>query len=281
MGKLTLLDGASGTLLWEIAEKNGVAKDPVWKYNIEHPDFVAAIAKRYIEAGSDIIFTNTFSANRSSVARSTYSVEQIVTEAVKIAKSCTEGTDVKTFLDVGPLSEMLEPYGDLEEDEAEEIYREIIEPGVTAGADGIVLETFMDLEMLKIAARVACESGLPVFCSMSFEKHGKTMFGNSVEQIVEELSEFPVTAIGMNCSLGPDAAVSIIKQFAENSKLPVFAKPNAGLPVMAEDGTMVSPYTAEMFFEEIQPVLDTVSYVGACCGSNPDYIKVLKSWRDN
>ena len=280
MKKFTLLDGGSGTLLWDRAEQCGIKKDPVWIYNIEHPELVEWLAKQYIGAGSEIIFSNTFSANAPTVERvCRYSPEEIVARGVEIAKKAAEGTGVKVFLDVGPLSQLMEPYGDMEEDEAEEIFSRQILPGVKAGADGIMLETFIDLNMLKVAAKVACETGLPVFASMSFEKIGKTMFGSSVKQFVEEMEEFPVKAIGMNCSVGPDAAVDIIKQFAECTSLPVIAKPNAGLPELDANGNVISNYTAEMFVSQLSPALEYASYVGGCCGTTPEYIKQLKQLR--
>ena len=277
MSKPILLDGASGTGLWEIAERNGVAKDPVWKYNVEHPDFVAELAKGYIDAGSEIILANTFSANGPSVKRSSaYSVEEIVVPAVEIAKSQTAGTNVKVNLNIGPLTMLLEPYGDLTEEEAEEIFTEIIAPGIRAGADGVTIETFMDIEMMKIAARVACSYDVPVLCSMSFEQVGKTMFGNSVEDVIEGLSEFPVAGIGMNCSVGPESAIPIIKEFAEKTDIPVIAKPNAGLPIMSDDGSVSIAYTAEQFAADMKEVVPYVGYLGACCGSNASYIRELK-----
>ena len=280
MKKFTLLDGGSGTLLWDRAEKLCIKKDPVWIYNIEHPELVDWLAKQYIAAGSEIIFANTFSANAPTIERvCKYSPEEIVFKGVEIAKKATEGTDVKVFLDVGPLSQLMEPYGDMEEDEAEEIFSRQILPGVKAGADGIMLETFIDLNMLKVAAKVACGTGLPVFASMSFEKIGKTMFGSSVKQFVEEMKEFPIAAIGMNCSVGPDAAVAIIKEFAEYTTLPVIAKPNAGLPEPDNKGNVISTYTAEMFISQLSPALDCASYVGGCCGTTPEYIKQLKKVR--
>ena len=277
MGKIVLLDGASGTGLWALAELNGVAKDPVWKYNVEHPDFVAKLEQGYIEAGSEIIFANTFSANGPSVKRSSkYSVEKVVASGVEIAKSQTAGTNVKAYVDVGPLSMLLEPYGDLEEDEAEELFREQIEPGIRAGADGVAIETFMDVEMMKIAARVACSYDVPVLCSMSFEKVGKTMFGNSVQDVIDALSEFPIAGIGMNCSVGPDAALPIIKEFKEKTDIPIIGKPNAGLPIMAADGTVAVEYTAQQFAEDMKAALPYLDYIGGCCGSNAEFIKELK-----
>ena len=235
MGKIILLDGAQGTRLWEKAGQHGVEKDPVWKYNIEHPDFVAQVAKEYAEAGSEIVCANTFGANRLAVERSSsYSAAEVVEAGVRIAKEALAGTGVKTALDIGPLSVMMEPYGDLEEDEAAEIFDEMLAAGVGAGADIVFFETFMDVEMMAVAAESAMKYGLPVVCSMTFEKGGRTMMGNSVEDIVETLSPLGIAGIGMNCSLGPAAAGEIIRQYAAATELPLFLKPNAGLPDSGE-----------------------------------------------
>lgn len=274
---ILLLDGAGGTHLWNMAEEQGFKKDPVWKYNVDHPELVKRLAEEYIAAGSRIIYTNTFGANCHAVAKSSaYTVEQVVSAGVRIAKEAVAGTDVKVALDVGPLSVLMEPYGDLTEEEAEEIFRQQIGAGMTESPDLIVLETFMDLEMLKVAASVAKSYGVPVLCTMTFEARGRTMMGNRVEDIVEELSELGVDGVGLNCSLGPVDALPIIREFAENTDLPLVFKPNAGKPVLAEDGSVISPYSAEDFAADVAPVLDLVTYLGGCCGSSPEYIRVLK-----
>ena len=273
-----MLDGAGGTSLWNMAEELGYAKDPVWKYNVDHPELVKRLAEEYIAAGSQIIYTNTFGANGPSVARSsTYSVAEVVSAGVRIAKEAAAGTGVKVALDVGPLSLLMEPYGDLTEEEAEEIFREQIGAGMTENPDLIVLETFMDLEMMKVAASVAKSYGVPVLCTMTFEARGRTMMGNRVEDIVEELTELGIDGVGLNCSLGPVDALPIIREFAEQTDLPLVFKPNAGKPVMGEDGSVVSPYSAVDFAEDVAPVLDLVTYLGGCCGSNYDYIRELKA----
>lgn len=275
--KLVLLDGAGGTRLWNMAEEKGFAKDPVWKYNVDHPELVKRLAEEYIAAGSQIIYTNTFGANGPSVARSSdYTVSQVVSAGVRIAKEAAAGTGVKVALDVGPLSVLMEPYGDLTEEEAEEIFREQIGAGMAEAPDLIVLETFMDLEMMKVAASVAKSYGIPVLCTMTFEARGRTMMGNRVEDIAEELEELGVDGIGLNCSLGPVDALPIIREFAEHTNLPLVFKPNAGKPVLAEDGSVISPYSAADFAEDVAPVLDLVTYLGGCCGSSPDYIRKLK-----
>lgn len=275
--EILLLDGASGTHLWDMAEKQGFAKDPVWKYNVEHPELVKHLAEEYIAAGAQIIYTNTFGANGPSVARSSaYSVAEVVSAGVRIAREAAAGTGVKVALDVGPLSVLMEPYGDLTEEEAAEIFREQIGAGMTEHPDLIVLETFMDLEMLKVAAGVAVEYGVPVLCTMTFEARGRTMMGNRVENIAEELAELGVAAVGLNCSLGPVDALPIIREFAACTDLPLVFKPNAGKPVLAEDGSVISPYSAEDFARDVEPVLELVTYLGGCCGSSPEYIRVLK-----
>lgn len=275
--KITLLDGAVGTTLWAIAESHGAQKEPVWKYNIEHPEFVGELTEKYLEAGSEIILANTFGANGPAVKHSSpYSVKEVITAGVKIAKDVLKDSSVKLCMGVGPLTQILEPYGDLEEDECFAIYEDMIGVGVEAGCDMIMVQTFMDLEMMRIAATVAKRYGLPVFCTMTFEKSGKTMFGNSVQDTVDTLVPLGIDAIGLNCSLGPDLALPIIKEFSEKTDLPIVFKPNAGKPILSADGTTSTPYTAEHFAKEIEPSLEYVSYIGGCCGADATYVKELK-----
>lgn len=270
---ITLLDGAVGTSIWEKTED----KLPVWIYNILKPDVVRELADEYVAAGSKIILANTFGANGPSVKRSSdFSVHEIVSTGVRIAKEATAGTDVKVALSIGPLTQMMEPYGDLTEEEVAEIYDEMLKAGMEEKPDLVMLQTFIDLEMLRVAAETAMKYGIPVFATMSFEKVGKTMFGNSVEDVIETLTEVGVSALGMNCSLGPDLALPIIKEFAEKTDLPLIFKPNAGKPILSSDGSTESPYTAAMFAEEIKPALPYVSYIGGCCGSNASYVKAIK-----
>jgi 5-methyltetrahydrofolate--homocysteine methyltransferase len=275
--KITLMDGAVGTTLWGMAEAAGVKKEPVWKYNIEHPEFVKELTKRYVDAGCEIILANTFGANGPAVKRSSpYTAAEVVAAGVKAAKKALDGTGVKLCLSVGPLMQLLEPYGDMEEDECAEIYDEMLDAGVGAGADIILIQTFMDLEMMRVATVEAKKYGLPVFCSMTFEKSGKTMFGNSVQDVIDVLTPLGIDAIGLNCSLGPDLALPIIKEFSEKTDLPLLFKPNAGKPILSEDGSTAVAYTAKQFAEDIKPALEFVSYIGGCCGSDAEYIKEIK-----
>ena len=276
--QIILLDGATGTRLWSLAEEGGTAREPVWTYNISHPEYVAQVCREYAQAGSQILCANTFGANRLAVEKVPgFTVEKTVAAGVRLAKDALAGTGVRTALDIGPLPVMMEPYGDLEEEEAEELFSEMAEAGADAGADCVFLETFLDLEMLRVAAQAAKRTGLPVFCSMSFEKSGRTMMGNSVEDMIETLAPLAPAAIGMNCSLGPALALPVIREFSEKTDLPLFFKPNAGMPVTRPDGSTLYDCGPEQFVAEVLPALELVRYVGGCCGTDPRYIRDLKA----
>ncbi len=275
---ITLMDGAVGTSLWAKAEAKGYPKDPVWRYNIEHPDIVAELAAEYADAGAQIVLANTFGANGLAVERTgIYKAPEIVSAGVRIAKETLAGRDVRVALAAGPLSVMMEPYGDLEEDEAAAIYAEMLGAGMKEGPDLILLQTFIDLAMLRVAAIEAKKFGVPVFCCLTFEKSGKTMWGNSVEDMIRELEPVGIDAIGMNCSLGPALAVPVIRQFVGKTSLPLVFKPNAGKPILAADGSTATAYSAKAFADELVPAFDFVDYIGGCCGSDPAYIKELAS----
>ena len=270
---IVLLDGAIGTCLWEKADD----KVPVWRYNIENPAIVKELAAEYAEAGSQIIHTNTFSANRTTLRRSEYTVQQIVSTAVRLTKEAV-GDRAKVSLDVGPLPMLMEPYGDLTEEEAFEMFDEQISAGVSEKPDLISLETFSDADMLRIAAEAAAKHGLPIFTMMTFTEVGKTIMGHSVERFIETIADLPVTAVGLNCSLGPDKAVPIIASFRQYTDLPLIFKPNAGKPILAEDGSEKVQYDVDTFVEDCMPALDhDVKYIGGCCGSSPAYIRALKN----
>lgn len=270
--KTVLLDGASGTLLWEFAKEAGFPQDPVWQYNIDHPELVRRLAESYIKAGSDVIFANTFSINALSLEHlEGYDLEEVVRAGVRIAKEAASGTGVKVALDIGPLSALMEPYGDLEEDDVAEIYGQILDAGVKENPDLIIFETFMDLNMLEVAAKKAAETGIPFICSMSFEKNGRTMMYDSVSDIVERLAPLFPAAIGLNCSLGPEDALPIIREFAAETDLPLFFKPNTG-PALADGSSRVA---VDEYVNEVSSALDIVTYVGGCCGTSPEYISRL------
>lgn len=273
---IVLMDGAVGTSLWAKAEQNGIDKEPVWKYNMEHPEIVAELAAEFADAGAEMVLCNTFGANRPAVKRSSaYTVYDVVNTGVRIAKEALKGKKAKCVLSLGPLSVLMEPYGDMTEEEAADIYREMLDAGMKEGPDAILIQTFIDLSMMKVAAAEAKRYGVPVYCCLTFEKVGKTIMGNSVEDMIEELEPLGVDGIGMNCSIGPDLAVPVIKQFVGKTSLPIIFKPNAGKPILSSGGAVAAPYTAKTFADEVAPALDFVDFIGGCCGSDPSYIKEL------
>ena len=268
-----LLDGANGTCLWAKTDDKG----PVWRYNKLFPDKVMELADEFINAGSDFILSNTFSANRPSVEPFDFTVEEIVREGVALAKNAAKGR-AKVLLDIGPLTGLLIPFGNIAKEEAREVFREMMKYGMMEKPDGILLETFMDLEMLKIACEEARAYDTPLLCSMSFTKYnpkkgGRTMFGNTPSQIVKELAQFSPEAVGLNCSEGPEETLPIIKEFGEATDMPLIYKPNAGMPKV-EGGAEID---YEDFAREVSRAAEiaNVKYIGGCCGSSPQYIEAL------
>lgn len=266
--KIQLMDGATGTRLWALAEANGFERTATWRYNLEHPELVEQAEKEYLAAGSLLVCSNSFAVNHFELqhAADVPSVGEVVAAAVRIAKTAVAGTDGKVALDVGPLPRMLEPFGELAAEEAEDCYHEILAGGMAEQPDVIFFETFTSLEMLCIAVKAAKKYDVPILCSMSFERHGKTMMGDTPETIAEAMEALGVSALGLNCSFGPKAALPVIREFAACTKLPLILKPNV------EEGT-----TAEQFAAELAEGLELVDYAGACCGSDPAYISALKA----
>ena len=268
---IVLLDGAVGTSLWEKTEDRG----PVWRYNIENPDIVRELCTEYADAGAQIILANTFGANRIAVKRSPYSVQQIVSAGVRLAREAV-GTRAKVALAVGPLPVLMEPYGDLTEEEAFEMFDEQISAGIPEKPDVITLQTFMDADMMRIAAEAAAHHGLPIFSMLTFTEVGKTIMGHSVQRFVETMEGLPISAIGINCSLGPEKAVPIIASFRQYTDLPLIFKPNAGKPIL-QDGEEKVQYDVDTFVADCLPALDhDVQYIGGCCGSNAAYIRAMR-----
>lgn len=269
--KVTLLDGAVGTSLWEKTDN----KVPVWRYNVENPEIVRQLHIEYVEAGAEIILANTFGANAGNVGKTEYTVQQIITNAMKIAKEAVAGR-AKIALAIGPLSGMLEPYGDISEDSAFKMFDEMVGYGVEGGCDMIFIQTFTDLKMLQIALKAANQHNIPVFASMTFDQTGHTMMGNSVQDMIEGLKGFHVDAIGLNCSLGPKNALPVIETFCKNTDLPILFKPNAGNSTLV-DGKTVFDCDIETFTDDVLPAVDYgVQYIGGCCGTNAAYIKRLR-----
>ena len=242
-----LLDGAMGTMLQKSGVRIGKVPEAL---NITHPDIVIDIHRQYIESGSDIIYSNTFSANRYKLAHCGYTVDQLVTAGVKNAKRAAEGTKVKAALSIGPVGELLEPNGNLSFDSAYDIFREMLIAGEKAGADLVVFETMTDLLEMKAAVLAAKENtSLPVFCTMTFEENHRTFTGVSVESMAVTLTSLGVEAIGVNCSLGPKEILPIAQKLSRWTPLPIIIKANAGLPNLNSNTYDIS---AEEFAETMR-----------------------------
>ncbi len=267
MRNVILMDGGVGTSLWEKSSD----RLPVWQYNMVNPGIVRELAGEYADAGAQIVLANTFAVNRVSLKSSAWEVPQVIARAVELAREGAGGR-ARVALSVGPLPVLMEPYGDLEEDEAHAMFLEIMQAG--AGADVLLVQTFMDLAMMQVALRAAATLDKPVMAAFSFEARGRTMMGNSVQDIVEGLAAYPLEAIGLNCSLGPEQALPILKEFAQHTDRPLLFKPNAGLPVGGKENPEMD---AQAFADETAKAAQAgATYIGGCCGSNPAYIRALK-----
>lgn len=270
------LDGAMGTMLQARGLKTGEIPELL---NLTSPDTLVEIHKEYIEAGSNIVYANTFGANSYKLDGCGHSTEEIITAGIKNAKKACEGTDTLVALDIGPIGQLLEPTGSLRFEDAYEIYKEQIIAGSNAGADLVVFETMTDLYEVKAAVLAAREnSDLPIICTMTFEENMRTFTGCAISSMALTLNGLGVSAIGVNCSLGPKELKPVIEELANWTNLPIVIKPNAGLP---DPATGTYNITAEEFaelFKELVPF--GIKVVGGCCGTTPAFIKALHTSLD-
>ncbi len=268
---ILFFDGAMGTEL----QKNGLRKGELPEnLNIHSPEIVARVHKSYLDAGCNIISANTFGANSLKFDN----VSEIITKAVEIAKNTIKESEKSAFvaLDVGPLGKLLKPYGDLEFETAYNLYKEQVIVGEKAGADLILIETMGDMYEIKSAVLAAKENcNLPVLVSMIFDTNGKLLTGADIKTAVITLEGLGVDGIGMNCGLGPDQMLELLKIMVEYSSTPIFVQPNAGLPVSV-NGVTTYNVTAEEFAQKQLAILKGgACALGGCCGTTPDHIKAM------
>ena len=273
--EFVLLDGAMGTQLQTAGLKLGERPELLC---ITAPEIVADVHRRYINSGSRIIYANTFGANSHKLEGTGHSAPEVMAAAVRVARdAASEVSDGTCYiaLDIGPIGEMLEPYGTLSFEEACDIYREMIIAGSEAGADLIVFETMTDLYEVRAAVLAAKENcDLPVFVTMTFEKSGRTFTGTCVESMACVLEGLGVDALGINCSLGPDEIYPIAKRLAESTDLPLIIKANAGLP---DPETGEYSIGAPAFAESLLRYIPLgIRFVGGCCGTSPEFIAALR-----
>ena len=268
--KIVILDGAMGTVLQQRGLPPGGQPELL---NLTEPALLRSVYEEYVDAGSQVVYTNTFGANGLKLARTGRSVAEVITAAVKLAKEAV-GSRALVALDIGPLGELLEPMGSLPFERAYDLFREMAEAGARAGADLAVIETMTDLYEAKAALLAVKEhTDLPAFVTMSFEPRGRTFTGCTVASMARTLEGLGADAIGLNCSLGPDMLAPMLKELCENTRLPVIAKPNAGLPDPVDGHYDMGP---EDFAAALAPCLDLgVTLFGGCCGTSPVYIRAV------
>lgn len=265
------LDGAMGTMLQQSLLQLGERPEVL---NITHPHEITQIHKSYIDAGSDIVYANTFGANAHKLEGCGHSVEEIIAAGIRNAKAACEGSDARVALDIGPLGEMLEPSGVLCFEDAYALFAQMVKAGVEAGADLIVFETMTDLYEMKAGVLAAKEnSELPVFVTMTFEENKRTFTGCSIEAFALTAEGLGCDAIGINCSLGPDEILPIATTLSQHTSLPLIVKPNAGLP---DPETNMYVMTAEAFGPAMAQMAQLgIKYLGGCCGTTEAYIREL------
>ncbi len=265
-----LLDGAMGTLI----QKSGATYEHVPEtLNMTEPDLIASFAKAYADAGSNIVYANTFGANSYKLEGCGYETKDIIQAGIRNAKKGVEGTDTLIALDVGPIGQLVEPAGSLSFEDAYDYFKEMVL--AAEGADLICIETMTDLYEARAAVLAAKEnSDLPVLVTMTFESNGRTFSGVSAASAALTLTAIGVDALGVNCSLGPDQLGGVVKELSSYTDLPIVVKPNAGLP---DPNTSEYDIGPEDFAKDIEALLPYgVKIIGGCCGTSPEYIAQVK-----
>ena len=279
LGKEILyFDGGMGTLLQEKGLAPGELPET---WNLEHPEVIREIHRRYIEAGSDIVLTNTFGANALKFHDERCSLKEIVESAIDHVKAAIReaGDDrrIYTALDVGPTGKLLKPMGDLDFETAYEAFREVMVIAEKAGADLIHIETMSDTYELKAAVLAAKENtSLPVFATAIFDERRKLLTGADVPSVVALLEGLRVDALGINCGMGPEQMLPVLEEMLRYSSLPVIVKPNAGLP-QQRDGRTCYDVLPEEFAYLMKKITNMgASVIGGCCGTTPEHIRAMK-----
>lgn len=273
--KILIFDGGMGSLLQEAGLKPGELPET---WNIKHPEILVKIHEDYLNAGANIILSNTFGANRLKYNETAeFNLDEIVDAAMKNARTAVEHCGRGyVALDLGPTGRLLKPMGDLDFEEAVSIYTEVVKAGVRGGADLILIETMSDTYELKAAVLAAKEnSDLPIFATTIFDGKGKLLTGGTPKAVVALLEGLGVDALGINCGLGPVQMKPIVEELLRYASIPVVVNPNAGLP-RSEGGKTVYDIDPPEFVEEMKGMLEMgVSAVGGCCGTTPEHIRLL------
>lgn len=287
LGKeLLFFDGGMGTLLQEKGLAPGELPEA---WNIERPEEIRKIHRKYIEAGSDIVLTNTFGANALKFHADGYSLEEVVKTAVRLVKEaaseaaidekdgkCSSRREIYTALDVGPTGKLLKPMGDLDFETAYETFKEVMIWGEEAGADLIHIETMSDTYELKAAVLAAKENtSLPVFATTIYDERHKLLTGADTASVIALLEGLRADALGINCGMGPEQMMPVLEDYIKYASLPIIVKPNAGLPKQ-KNGQTFYDVLPEQFAECMEKVVSMgACVIGGCCGTTPEHIKAM------
>lgn len=272
--RIVFFDGGTGSLLQANGLKPGELPET---WNILHPEIVTKLHYDYLEAGADIVKTNTFGANGLKFNdASEYGLDEIVTAAMENAKKAVSKAGDKGYiaLDIGPTGKLLKPLGDLGFEEAYRLFSDVVAVGAREGADLVLIETMSDSYEVKAAVLAAKENcNLPVFATMIFDSKGKLLTGGTVESTVALLEGLGVDALGINCGLGPVQMKGILADIIKAASVPVIVNPNAGLP-RSEGGRTVYDIDADEFAGTMREIVEMgACVVGGCCGTTPEHIR--------
>ena len=275
-GGPVVTDGAWGTQLQQRGLAVGACPDA---WNLAQPEKVEEVARAYVEAGSQVILTNTFGANRFLLARHKLDdrVAQINRAGVEISRRAADGR-ANVFASIGPSGVML-MMGEVGQDELEAAFAVQAQAMAQAGADAIVVETMTDPAEAKLAIGAARKTGLPVVACMTFDSGpelDRTMMGTTPEQAAEELIGAGADCVGSNCGQGIEGFVEICRRLHAAAGLPVWIKPNAGLPELV-DGKTVYRQTPQQFAEYVAELAEAgAGFIGGCCGTTPEFIEAVR-----
>ena len=272
---VVLLDGATGSNLRKAGMPVGISSE---QWVLENPRVLQELQSAYVEAGSQIVYAPTFAANRISL-RNFDLQDRVVELNTKLVKISRDGVGSRALVagDLTTTGQLLEPQGNLTYDALYQAYREQIKALVDAGVDLIVAETMLGVDETVVAldaAQSVCD--IPVMCSLTLEVDGTAMYGGNAVEAVITLQEMGAAAVGLNCSVGPDQLESVVANMKAVAKVPIIAKPNAGMPVINDKGEALYDMNADDFARSAKRLVEVgAGIVGGCCGTTPEYIRTL------
>ena len=274
--KLLVSDGATGTNLIQRGLPQGKTAE---EWVLENPEIILQLHKDFIKAGSDLILTSTFGGSKIRLEQSGIAdrFSEVNSKAVDLAREAALNTKTLIVGSIGPLGHMLKPLGPLDEKDAEVYYYDQAKALVEAGVEILLIETQFDLTEASIGVNAALASGdLPVICSFSFDRGTKTMMGVSPVKFAQTLGKSGVAALGINCGKSLEDNLNSLKELAEATDLPIWYKPNAGLPRLTDDGRPVYDVSPEIMAGHVESWIESgAKIIGGCCGTTPEHLSAV------